>query len=288
MMLASPAHADANLTVGVFLPTTLADGQQRFDFGEKLAGLLGQSLGIKAGARNFARYTDFADAVKRGQIDVAVVDAWIAVEAPEGSMQPVALGSIGGAAKRRWVVVARSGKSVSSVLGKRLALTRGAGAGDGSFVTNAVFEGALSADKQLAPTYAPSVESAMRMWSLGSADAALVPASMAPPDAHVLYQSAPLPIAAVLAQKTRADVVKKALSSLGAVAPFDSLAAPMGEELSALRRLVQAGPAARPPVWAESPPLPLEAAPLITFKGLPAPFPSFAEKLDLSEELPDD
>jgi hypothetical protein len=287
LLCASPALAESSLTVGVFLPTTLADGQQRFDFGEKLAGLLGQALGVKAGARNFARYADFMDAIKQGKIDVAVVDAWIAAESGE-PMPLAALGSVGGKVRRPWVVVARSGKSVSSVLGKRLALTRGAGAGDGAFVTNAVFEGALVADKQLQPTYAPSVESAMRMWSLGNAEAALLPANLAPSEARVLYQSAPLPIAAVLAQKSKLDAVKKALASVGAVPPFDGFVATNSDELLPLRKLVQSGPAARPPVWAETAPLPLDTKSLITFHGMPSVFPSFVEMLNVSKELPDD
>ncbi len=288
LLAALPARAAGpDLTVGVFLPTTIADGQQRFDFGSKLAAALGAALGCKGTARNFARYSDFMDAIKSGKIDVAVVDAWIAAETAE-PLPVVALGSVGGATKRRWAVVARSGKSMAGVLGKPLALTRGAGASDGNFVTNAIFEGALVADKALKPTYAPSVESAVRMFSLGSAEAALMPAALAPSDARVLYQSAPLPIAALLATRARAEAVKGALAGLGAQAPFDGFVAGGSDEIEALHKLVQSGPPPRPPVWAESPPVPLDAKSLVTFSGLVPAFPSFLELVSVSKELPDD
>jgi hypothetical protein len=288
LLLTLPAYAaPGELTVGVFLPTTVADGQQRFDFGEKLAMALGTALGTKATARNFARYSDFMDGLKSGKIDVAVVDAWIAAESAE-SMPAVALGSIGAATRRRWAVVAKPGKSMSAILGKPLALTRGAGNADGSFVTNAVFEGALVADKAVKLTYAPSVESALRMWSLGTTEAALVPANLAPGDAKVLYQSAPLPIAAVLVARAKVETVKKVLAGLGAVAPFDGFSASGVEELGALRRLVSSGPPPKPPVWAESPPVPLDAKGLVTFRGLTPVFPPLIDVATVSKELPDD
>ena len=284
LLFAIPARAD--LTVGVFLPTTLADGQLRFDFGEKLAAQLGKAMNQKASARNFARYVDFQQALKQGKLDVAVVDGWIAAEG--GELPVVALGSINGSTRRKWSVIARAGKTMSAVLGKTLALTRGAGNIDLAFVTNAVFGGALIADQSMKPTYAPSVESTLKLWSLGNADAALVPAPMAPPDAKVLYQSSPLPIAVVLAQRQKADAVKRVIPTLGMIAPFDGFTTVGVEEMGALKRLVQAGPATRPPVWAEEPPLPLDPHSLVTFHGLSPVFPSFLELVNPSKEQPDD
>jgi hypothetical protein len=289
LLCAAPVQAGPldSIAVGVFLPTTVADGQQRFDFGEKLAAALGSATGAKTSARNYARYADFMDAVKSGKIDVAVVDAWIAAESGE-SMPPVALASIGGATKRRWVVVAKGGKSMSVVLGKPLALTRGAGNADGNFVTNAIFEGALVADKAMKLTYAPSVESALRMWSLGTTEAALVPSSLAPADAKVLYQSSPLPIAVVLAAKSKVEAIKKAIAGVGAIAPFDGFHSAGVDEVGALRKLVSSGPPPKAPVWAESPPVPLEAKGLVTFKGLQPSFPSLLDLVSVSKEMPDD
>lgn len=286
---ATPANAAPadGLTVGVFLPTTLADGQQRFDFGEKLAAALGAATGGKATARNFARYADFSDALKTGKIDVAVVDAWIAAEAGD-SMPTVALASLGGATKRRWVVSAKPGRTMASLLGKPLALTRGAGNADEKFVSNALFDGALVVDKAMKPTYAPSVESALKMWSVGQADSVIVPAPLAPSDGKVLFQSSALPIAAILVAKTRVESVKAALPKLGAVAPFDGFVAGGSDEVAALRRLISSGPAARPPVWAESPPVPLDAKSQVTLKGMSPVFPSFVEWVTPPKETPDD
>jgi hypothetical protein len=284
LVWAGAAHAD--VTVGVFLPTTLADGEQRFALGEKLATALGTALGQKATARNFARWADFSDALAHQKLDVAIVDAWIAAEAPE-SQVTIALASVGGSVRRRWGVVSKNGKSMASAMGKALAMTRGTGNADVSFVTNAIFEGAVVADKSLKPTFAPSVESALKLWSLGNAETALVPLPLAPSDAHVLYQSAPLPIAAVLAMRARAEPVKQAITKMS-VPPFDAFTSGGIEEIAQLRRLILNGPPARPPVWAESPPLPLEPRTLVTLSGLSPELPSLVETVQVSKEQPDD
>lgn len=275
-------------TVGVFLPTTLADGQQRFDFGEKLAAALGKAMGDqKVTAKNFARHTDIADAIKAGKIDIAVVDAWIAAETPE-SLVPIAMVAQGGATKRKWALVSKPGRTVGSLLGKPLALTRGAGSADASFASNAIFEGALVADKALSPTYAPSVESALKMWSLGNADAVIVPSSLAPAEGKILYQSSPLPIAVVLAPKARAESYKKALLGLGAIAPFDAFVGTGTEEVAALRRLITNGPPARPPVWSDAAPLSIDLKGLVTWKGFAPVMPSLTDLAQPGKELPDD
>lgn len=281
-----PMAARADVTVGVFLPTTLADGEARFAFGEKLATALGSALGQKATARNFARYADFSDALSHGKLDVAVVDAWIAAEAPE-SQVTISLASLGGSTRRRWSVVSKSEKTMAGAMGKAIAMTRGSGNADLAFITNAIFEGELQADKALKPNFAPSVESALKLWSLGNTASALVPQPLVPSDAKVLYQSAPLPIAAVLATKVRAEVVRQAIAKLS-VAPFDGFTASGIEEIAQLRRLIQNGPPARLPVWAETPPLPLEPRTLVTLSGLQPEFPSLVETVQVSKEQPDD
>lgn len=285
--LGSAAEAEP-MTVGVFLPTTLADGQQRFDYGEKLAAALGTALGNQPFvARNFARFADFQEAVKAGKIDVAVVDAWIAAETPE-TLTPVALVSMGGATKRKWALVSKPGRTVGSLMGKPLALTRGAGTADANFASNAVFEGALVADKALAPTYAPSVESALKMWSLGNADAVVVPAPLAPAEGKILYQSSALPIAAVMVPKARVDTLKKALLGLSPIAPFDAFSANGTDEIAALRRLIANGPPSRPPVWSDAPPLPIDLKGLVTWKGFSPVMPSLTDLASPGKELPDD
>lgn len=282
----APSPSDG-ITVGVFLPTTLADGQQRFDFGEKLAQALGTALGQKATARNFARYADFMEALSGGKLDVAVVDAWIAAESAE-TMPPAALATLGGATKRRWAVVAKAGRTMASLHGKTVAVTRGAGSADTGFLTNAIFEGALQADKAWKPSFTPSVESAIKMWSTGNADAVVVPLPLAPTEGKILYQSAPLPTAVVLATKARQEAVRKTLPTLGAMAPFEGFSTSGTDELATLRRLIASGPAAKAPVWAELPPLPLDAKAQVTWKGLDPMLPSVLELVNLSRELPDE
>jgi hypothetical protein len=288
LFVAAVAHAapESSITVGVFLPTTLADGQQRYDYGEKLAAALGTALGgAKPTARNFARYADFQDAWKTGKLDVAVVDAWIAAEASDS---PIALASIGGTTKRRWAIVGKQSKTFSQILGKPLALTRGAGTADIGFVSNVVFDGALVADKALGPTFAPSIESAIKMWQLGNADAVLVPAPLAPADGKILYQSSPLPIAVVLVQKSKEAALRKILTSLPAIAPFDAFTTGGAEDIASLRRLIVSGPAARPPVWADTPPLSIDLKGLVTWKGFAPTLPSLTELSTPGKEQPDD
>lgn len=286
--VAAAAPPDAGITIGVFLPTTLADGQQRFDFGEKLAAALGAALGGgKSASRNFARHADFQEALKSGKIDVAIVDTWIAAESAD-TLVPVAQASIGGATKRRWAIVGKPGRTIASLMGKPLALTRGAGSADLGFVSNVIFDGTLVADKALGPTFAPSIESATKMWSLGNADAVLVPLPLAPGEGKVLYQSSPLPIAVVLATRSRADAVKKAIVGLAAIAPFDTFVAGGGDELAALRRLISSGPPARPPVWAEATPLPIDLKGLVTWKGFAPVLPTLVEVATPGKEQPDD
>ncbi len=146
-----------------------------------------------------------------------------------------------------------------------------------------------SPTKLLRPPFAPSVESAIKMWSCGErADAVLVPAPLAPPEGKILYQSAPLPIAAVLVAKSRVEALKKALATVGAIAPFEGISSAGADEIGALRRLVQGGPAIHPPVWSDATPLPLDVKAQITFRGLAPAFPSLLGLVTPSKELPDD
>jgi ABC-type amino acid transport substrate-binding protein len=280
---AAPGH----LTVGVLLPTTVADGDQRFALAQKFAAALGQAMHVTATARNFARYADLMQATSNGEIDVGLVDGWIAAES--NKMWPVALGVVGGEARRPWVLVARSAHSVAELRGKRLALAHGSGAAlDAQFVSNVVFEKSLPADDLPALTFVPSVESALKMYEVGSADAVLLPLALAA-HAQTFYQSASLPVTAVVSMRpTPPRGLAAALQSLAAIPPFDRFVLADAAAIVSLRGQILHGPPPRVPPLAESPALHLDLRALVTFRGVGLTLPSFAGYVAAPNETPDD
>ena len=284
---AARAAASSQLTLGVFLPTTIADGQERFNFGEHLAAALAKALGRPVQARNFARYQDFADAASHGKLDIGVVDGWIAAQSSD-KFVPVALGSLGGETRLRWAIIAHQGRSVADLAGRRLSLTHGAGPTDVQFVSNVVFGGDLAAQKHFKLVYVPAVESAIKMIDVDSAEAALIPVVHVPKKSRVLYRSSPVLAAAVLSLRGNANELRAALGSVGAVAPFDKFVTTRTEDVASLRKLIIQGPPPRQPFMAEAPILRFDSRQVITFRGIGLVFPSFVHYMDVSKELPDD
>jgi hypothetical protein len=156
------AWAEKKATLGVFLPTTLTDGQQRFTFAEGLAAQLGTALEQPVAAKSFGRYEDFSKAVTDGLVDFAVVDALSAVQLGEKAT-PVAFAALAGETAPRWAIISNGKGSVKDLQGKRLALTKGAGAMDAKFVSHVVFGGDLNAGDHFKVVSVPNVESALKM-----------------------------------------------------------------------------------------------------------------------------
>lgn len=286
LVCASSALAREKKTVlGVFLPTTMADGQQRFDLAEKLASALGTTLGRPVVARNFGRYEDFSKAVGSGQVDVAIVDAWAAVQLDKG--RPIALGEVSGEALQRWAIVSYRKGAVKDLSGRRLVVPRGARAFDAKFVTNVMFGGDFDARKNFHLVSVPNVESALRLLASKGAEAALVPAMHAPDDARVLYRSAALPGVVALNLHGDAEDMEKAITALAAVAPIDHFTAANPNALAPLHTLLVKGPPQREPVMAESPAFPLDTAPLISFHDVGFTLPSFVDQIEAPREQPD-
>jgi ABC-type amino acid transport substrate-binding protein len=283
----SPRAAPARLTVGVLLPTTVADGEQRFALGQKFAAALGQALHVSVTARNFARYADLMQAADKGELDVGLVDGWIAAESPK--LWPVALAVVAGEERQPWALVARSAHAVVELRGKRLALAHGSGGAlDAQFVSNVIFERALPAGDLPSLTFVPSVESALKMFEVGSADAVLLPLPLAN-QAEVIYQSAPLPVTAVVSMRATAPRgLATALRSLAAIPPFDRFVPADAAAIASLRGQIQHGPPPRVPPLADAPPVRLDLRALVTFRGLGVTLPSFAGYVAAPNEMPDD
>ena len=279
--------APKKATLGVFLPSTLTDGQQRFQYAESLAAKLTAATGRPTGAKSFARYEDFSKAVSEGLVDFAVVDSWAAVQLG-AKATPVALAPLSGETSQRWAIVSNAKGSVKDLAGKRLAIVKGAGAADPKFVTNVVLAGDLDAKKHFRLTPVPNVESALKMLEAKGAEAALVPLSHVPEGVRVLFRSSKVPGAVLVGMRGDADDLTKNLQKLEPVAPFGAFVAVQGKELEDFRKLLQSGPARRQPVLVDVPALRVETRALMDPSALQPVLPSVADALDVSAEQPDD
>ncbi|MGA9526029.1 MAG: PhnD/SsuA/transferrin family substrate-binding protein [Myxococcaceae bacterium] len=286
LLLPFAASAKDAVTLGVFLPTTMNDGQARFEASEQLGAALEKSLGQKVIVRNFGRWEDFSKAAK-GQLDVAVVDAWAAVQL-SGNVTPVALGAVDGDTWQRWAVVTRGRTLVKDLDGKRLAVPRGVKSLDPKFVSNVIFAGDLRADRHFKFVPVPTAESALAALETKSADAALVPAQHVPKGAHVSYRSAKLLGVVVLDLKKGGEDLRPAFTALEKVGPFDRFVAPDENELNALKKLLTKGPPARTPVLASHPMVRADADGLVDMKQVGLVLPSFLEYVHAPTETPDD
>lgn len=287
-LAAVPAGAaEKKATVGVFLATTLTDGQERFQYAEALAAKLGESLGRPVAAKSFGRYEDFARAVSGGLVDFAVVDAWAAVQLGSRAT-PVAWASRSGETQQRWAIVSTQKGTVKDLAGKRLALVKGAGPADPKFVTHVVLGNDLDAQRHFKVTPVPNVESALKMLEAKGAESALVPLAHVPKELRVLFRSGRIPGAVLVDLRGNADDLAQALPAVGAVAPFDAFARVQGKDFEDFRKLVTQGPPRRQPVLAEAPEQHIDVGALVRSEELGPALPSFAGDLAVSAEQPDD
>jgi hypothetical protein len=289
-LAAAPAGAaEKKATLGVFLATTLSDGQERFQYAEALAARLGDALDRPVAAKSFGRYEDFSRAVSEGLLDFAVVESWAAVQLG-GRARPVAWASRSGEIQQRWAIVSTQKGAVKDLAGKRLALVKGAGPADPKFVTHVVLGGDLDAQRHFKVMPVPNVESALKMLEARGAEAALVPLAHVPRDreVRVLFRSGRIPGAVLVDLRGQEDALVAALASVGAVPPFDAFARVQGRDFEDFRRLVTQGPPRRQPVLAEPPELRVDAEVLVRSEELGPALPSFTGDLAVSAEQPDD
>ncbi len=284
---APTASAEKKLTLGVFLPTTLTDGQERFEFAEKLAAQFATALDQAVAAKSFGRYEDFAKAVSDGLLDFAVVDSWAAVQVGNRA-DPVAFAALSGETTQRWAIISQAKGSVKDLAGKRLALMRGAGPMDPKFVSHIVFAGDLDAKRHFKLVSVPNVESALKILEAKGAEAAVVPLAHVPKDARVLFRSAKVPGAVLVNLRGSAKAVEEVLPQMAPVAPFSAFVKVQGREFDDFRKLVQNGPPRRQPFIVESPVLPVDTDALVQSEKLNPVLPPFTSAMDVSSEQPDD
>jgi hypothetical protein len=177
LMLASGVAAAAPLRVGVFAPSTPFEGTgARLEFATRLAKHIG---GDDAVGRVYGKASDFAAALRRGDIDLAVVDATY-LAAVGGNHAVLAVAVHGGETRTGWDLVARG--SIDSVMGLKgkTVLVPSVGGRESAFVGEAMLGGELPADFWKVES-SPDVLSAVAALGLGKAQAAVVPAGLSLP-----------------------------------------------------------------------------------------------------------
>ncbi len=187
VLLPGVAWADDTITIGLFAPTAPFGGSgDRVSFVTSLADHLeAEAGGKKVSGKVFSSAGAFASAVKKGEIQFAVVDAPYA--AAQGLPYKI-LGSAvrGGSSTASWQLVASSGiKKLSDLEGKKIAIP-GTGAKLNAFLTNALFGGEVDASYFGKIIEAGDAKSAATMVSVGKADAAVVPSGTDTSGANVV------------------------------------------------------------------------------------------------------
>lgn len=173
------AAAEDTITVGIYAPSAPFDGPvQRLDYVSGLATHIAERVGAKRGVgRAYASATDFAAAVRRGDIQYAVIDA--PYSAARGNPYKIlATATRSGDAVTDWMLVTTgSAGSVRDLKGKVIALPK-IGAKNTQFLTNVLLDGEIESGFFKDLVFAPDALSAVTSVKLGRADAAFVPAGV--------------------------------------------------------------------------------------------------------------
>jgi hypothetical protein len=258
---ARPAAADT-LTVGMYAPSAPFPGTgARLAFatrlGEHLAAATGASRGV---GRVYTRASDFTAAVRRGEVDFALVDeAYLA--AAGADYRVVAVATRRGARRVAWQLVGRgSARTIDALEGKTIIVPELGGRED-DFVIRALFGGDLPARFFGKIERAPDALSALATLSLQRADAACVPGGLALPEGVSRITSLPAihwPLLVALPGTSDATV-RKARDSLAAFVGGDVL----DSFQPADARLYEALAARFRPAPRQGPLLPVSLAPLV-------------------------
>jgi hypothetical protein len=210
-VLASTARADT-ITVGMFAPSAPFDGTAaRVDYVNKLAGAVGAALGKDGIGRVYGRASDFAAALMKGEVLVAVVAARYLAIGGAGAAAVVAVAQRTGEPAAPWQLMTRTARTVLDLRGKTV-LVPAMGGREGDFVRNALYDGELARDFFGRIEAAPDTASALASLGVGKADAALVPGGVAAPAgvqviATLPAVSWPVVVVAGLDDAARAKVV---------------------------------------------------------------------------------
>lgn len=173
-VLGPSARADT-VTVGVFAPSApFPSTAAKVELASKLGDAIGVGLGTRAVGRVYARAGDFAAAVKKGDVTIALVDASYLASA--GGYTVVAGSVRGGDTAQAWQLVAKGASKLTDLRGKRV-LVPANGGRESDFVLNVLLGGI---DRTFFGKIEPAADtaSALSALGLGKADAAVVPAGV--------------------------------------------------------------------------------------------------------------
>jgi len=171
------AAAAAPVTVGVYAPSTPFDGTAaRLEFANKLAAHLAGADGV---GRVYGKASDFAAALAKGDVQLAVVDAeYLATTGAPHTALAVAVRD--GDTAAPWQLVARGAPAGILALRGKTVLAPITDGRHAAFVDNALLGGELAAGFwKIEPS--PDALSAVAAVGLGKADAAVVPSGVALP-----------------------------------------------------------------------------------------------------------
>ena len=173
--LAAPARADS-LTVGLFAPSApFPSTAARVELASRLGEHIGKALGGSGVGRVYARAGDFAAAVKRGEVTVALVDA--AYLAGSSGYTVIAASVRDGEIAQGWQLIARGATRLADLRGKKL-LVPSSGGRERELALNVLMGGDVARDFFADISAAPDTASAVAALGLGKADAAVVPAGV--------------------------------------------------------------------------------------------------------------
>lgn len=183
LALATPAVASADdITIGLYAPTAPFESSgDRVSFINSVAAHLAPSAnGAKVTGKVYASASAYAAAVKKGEIQFAIIDAPYA--AANGMPYTVlASATRSGEAAAPWQLITKSSVgAIRDLKGTKVAVPT-VGAKANAFVTNVLLGGEVDATYFATITEAPDVRSAVTLVSLGKADAAFVPAGVDAP-----------------------------------------------------------------------------------------------------------
>ena len=139
LALASTAHADDKLVVGIYAPSLeLGTAQARLEYAQKLAKAIEQATGEKATAQAYASLAS----LKKDNVDFAIVEGQCIATNP--SWKVLATANVGGSTSRAWALFSGTADSMQALNGKKLAFVQ-TGCNDPGFIDNAMLESEVDA-----------------------------------------------------------------------------------------------------------------------------------------------
>ncbi|HSN28551.1 MAG TPA: PhnD/SsuA/transferrin family substrate-binding protein, partial [Kofleriaceae bacterium] len=157
------------VTVGLFAPSApFPSTAARVELASKLGAAISKALGgTAATGKVFARSGDFQSAVKKGDVQIALVDAVYLATAP-GGYTVLASAVRGGDTQHRWQLVARGAEKLADLKGKRV-LVPASGGRETDFVLDVLLAGEVARDYFGKIETAPDTASTLAALGLGKA-----------------------------------------------------------------------------------------------------------------------